>query len=116
MKLPPGHDVARQCHQIASAKNTHTLRWGDIGPKLLTQVVRDAGLQAFARETRVFCPIPSWQWDVALSGESDWSRFVSEQTYAIHLWHEMWRRSGKDRLADFPPASLVAHLARRYET
>ena len=49
------------------------------------------------------------------AADAEWSQLVTDETHAIHLWHEMWRRAGKDRLTEFPAASLIGQLLRRYE-
>ncbi len=115
LRLPPEHDIARQCYEFASRADRAALNWGDIGPKLLQRVVEATGQSHLVEEPRVFCPIPWRRWRLSLRDDPRaCSRYLSDDTHAVHLWHEMGRRAGMERLATFPDGSLVSRLMRQY--
>jgi hypothetical protein len=91
IKLPPGHEIARRCYDAAAASDRESLRWGEIGPKLLDRVVTELGAWEHVRDTAVFSPVPWWEWETLLGDDT---AYIKEETMAVHLWHELWRRAG----------------------
>jgi mannosyltransferase OCH1-like enzyme len=95
LKFPPGHAVARLCCEAAGREDRAKLTWGKIGPLLLDRVVRENGLQPFVKPPDIFCPLDHWKWKLLLSGNSQpLAEMVTDESRAIHLWHENWRRAG----------------------
>jgi hypothetical protein len=95
LKFPSGHAMARQCYEAASHENRAQLTWGKTGPLLIDRIVRKNGLQQFVKPPEVFCPFDYWDWERLLTENANPPRrpFTNE-SYGIHLWHEMWRRAG----------------------
>lgn len=113
LRLPRAHAIARQCFEIAGRADRASLNWGDIGPRLLQRVVKASGHMYSVQDPGVFCPIPWRKWRLLLRGDPRaCSRYISEATCAVHLWHEMWRRAGLDRQAEFPEMSYMSQLVR----
>jgi len=95
LKFPQGHAVASLCYEAASRENGADLTWGKIGPSLIDRIVRENGLQQFVKLPEVFCPIDWWDWERLLTKNANPPRqLFTNESYAIHLWHEMWRRRG----------------------
>jgi len=115
MRLPPGHVVIQRCYERASQRDCRTLQWGEIGPRLLTEVVARQGLARFVKGVSVFCPLPWWAWRLLLCEDAGLCvAFLTEHTHAIHLWHEMWREAGVDRQTAFPATSLYSQLLKSH--
>jgi len=94
LKLPPDHAAARQCFETASREDRAKLTWGKTGPHLLNRVVRELGLEQFVQPPEAFCPLDHWEWESLLSENSKLpAELAAKQSYAIHLWHEYWRRA-----------------------
>lgn len=97
LRAPAGSAILERAWRTCDARDPTTLKWGETGPKLLTQLVTDFALDRYIQPPEVFCPIP-W---------SDWRKFVDPdariklpgKTHAVHLWNEMWRRGGVDKNA-----------------
>lgn len=108
IKAPAGSDVLNFVWETASAKDPEKLVWGEIGPKLLGEAVREFLLEAYVREPEAFCPI----------GYADWASILDPQvspefggaTYAVHLWNEIWRRNGQDKNKNYPAGCLYEKL------
>ena len=105
------------CYHEAARRNPDALAFGEIGPRLLTAAVEKFSLQGHVVSPETFCPIYAWQWRQLIhagfvSGRK-WSRALSS-AYAVHLYHEMWRRNGIDKDGSFPEASIYEQLKRRY--
>jgi Glycosyltransferase sugar-binding region containing DXD motif/Alpha 1,4-glycosyltransferase conserved region len=111
LKAPPGSPAMALALRICMAKDWATLRWGEIGPKLVAEVIEVQGLQRFVQPSAAFCPIPY----------AEWRRFIDPQppalpaqAYAVHFWNEMWRFAAQDKDADYPIACLYECLKRRH--
>ena len=62
------------------------------------------------------CPIDYLDWQLVLSTDEQERadlRRRTDDSFAIHLWHEMWRRSGLDG-SESVPGSLYADLVQRF--
>lgn len=117
IKLPPRHAVARLCYETAARLARPTVKWGQIGPDLLTRVVRQTQTADSVKCPAVFCPHPWWQWRSFLSpNPRACLSFITSKTYSVHLWHELWRRAGMNREFAVPPTSYYGELLRKYST
>jgi hypothetical protein len=112
IKAPRASYIMRRAWRACQQSNPETLRWGDVGTRLISCELKVAGLQRYLREPIVFNPLPYWDWEKVLDPSTVF-RF-SPSTVAIHLWNEMWRRSGQDKDADYHRDSLYEELKRRY--
>jgi hypothetical protein len=111
IKAPIGSPAMALALEICLSKDWSTVRWGEIGPRLLNQVVAGQGLQRFIQPPAVFCCI----------GPLDWLRLIDPQppslpaeAYALHFWNEMWRLADQDKSAEYPPSCLYERLKRRH--
>lgn len=95
MRLPAGHPIAVACWKKAARRSPRKLRWGEIGPDLLTHVVEEMGLQQRVHPPEVFCPVPWWEWECFRAPDlSECAAYLTPRTRSIHLCNEMWRRAG----------------------
>jgi mannosyltransferase OCH1-like enzyme len=112
MKAPPSSGILTELWQACTAKDPAHITWGETGPVLLEQVLRRFELDACVQPSRVFCPVPYYDWERVLDPDASWS--FAPETRAIHLWNEMWRRAGRDKNASYDPGCLYELLKRRY--
>ena len=101
-------DLWRQCESFDVSK----LGWGECGPKLMAEAIGRHDLDRFVQAPAAFCPIPWWEWRNVL--DPDEACDLPEDTYAIHLWNEMWRRASVDKFAEVAAGSLYARLQERF--
>jgi hypothetical protein len=95
IKAPPRSPVMEFAWDACERIDTRELRWGQSGPELITRAVEHCSLQQYVQPPEVFCPIDYPEWQKLLEPASDLT--FGEQTYAVHLWNEMWRRAGTDQ-------------------
>lgn len=114
LRAPAGSDFLRLLRDRSFAVPPAEMKWGETGPKLVTAVTAELGLQWLP--ARAFCPVPFSHWDRLLSAAPQVvadNRAALEGASGVHLWHELWRRAGRTA-ADAEPGSLVAELLQRY--
>lgn len=91
--------VARDCYKLAQhmSADREKLQWSTIGPKLLARIVFTwplDDLSQYVLSPTAFCPV-NW-FDAEFDPPVHWNVDLSN-SYAVHLWHEMWRRRGIDK-------------------
>lgn len=112
IKAPAGSEImAFNWHTCLSFVDPGSAAWGQFGPKLMARAISKFGLGAHLQAAEVFCPLAYDGWEALLSPVAPG---FGEQTRAIHLWNEMWRRGGRDKSAAHDPGCLYERLKRDY--
>jgi mannosyltransferase OCH1-like enzyme len=112
MKVPAASPIMQFAWETCESMATGELKWSQCGPTLLKEAVRACSLETYVQPWEVFCPVHFSVWERMLAPEVTWS--FNDRTHAIHLWNELWRRSGQDKNASYPADSLYEQLKRRY--
>lgn len=112
IKAPSGSDAMAYAWQVCQKKNVENLVWGETGPRLIGEAVRQFSLECYQQPSHVFCPIGYSEWANVL--EPDEVALFEESTVAVHLWNEMWRRAGLDKNQRFNPECLYEKLKKKY--
>lgn len=111
MKLPAGHPVAALCYDAASRVDREKVQWGETGSILVARALVENKLLDVIMKPDVFCPVPWWDWQLLLAEDPRPARsFITDDSYSIHLWQEMWRRAGMIGAAEIPPRSVLGQL------
>ncbi len=92
-----------------------TAVWGQTGPKLFTRLLAELDIEVLP--TGTVCPIDFLDWHMVISANRDVQAETRDRisnSFAIHLWNEMWRRGGVDTNEPGPPGCLYAELLQRF--
>lgn len=118
LKLPRGHPLALELFQAAQRTvqwRGADFEWGEIGPRLLTQLVRDTKRLPIAAPTRSFYPTHWREANLVLLPE--FTEHLIERTktsFFLHLWNEVFRNSGVDIWERPPEGSYLSLLFARH--
>lgn len=112
MKAPAASEVLAHLCRVCRAKDPEKLVWGETGPKLLDETIRQFALDEHLTAPHVFCPLGYTEWAAALDPSARLA--FGEETYAVHLWNEMWRRDGRDKNSRYHADCLYEQLKRAY--
>jgi len=112
LKAPAGSPLVEYAWRVCESKDPAALRWGETGPRLLAEAVEHCGLTDYVLPPETFCPVPYLAWESVLSPEANLN--FGPETYAIHLWHELWRSSSRNKDAPYPAGCLFEKLKTRY--
>jgi hypothetical protein len=112
IRVPAGSAIMSQAWKVCQAKDRAALSWGEVGPRLLKELIETFGLGAHTEPSATFCPIAWDRWEEILDPGLAWE--PGERTYGLHLWHEMWRRGGRDKDGTYPSGCLHEGLKRRF--
>lgn len=111
IKAPAGSPAMALALRESLARDRATLRWGEIGPRLVGEVVDALRLQRFVQPPAAFCPIGYGAWRELIAAQPP---SLPAEAYAVHFWNEMWRLAEQDKDADYPAACLYERLKRRH--
>jgi Glycosyltransferase sugar-binding region containing DXD motif/Alpha 1,4-glycosyltransferase conserved region len=112
VKAPQGSPAMAHAWDVCCSKTRENLVWGEVGPRLMAESVRQLSLQRFVVASRVFCPIGYLHWQSVLDPARVWD--FADDVYAVHFWNEMWRRNRRDKNQTYHPDCLYEKLKRRY--
>jgi len=111
LKAPPGSPAMELALRMCLAKDWTTVRWGEIGPKLVAEVVETQGLHRFVLPPAAFCPVSYSEWRQLIDPHCP---ALPTEACAVHFWNEMWRLTAHDKDADYPADCLYERLKRRH--
>ncbi|WP_158818265.1 hypothetical protein [Methylocapsa sp. S129] len=117
LKLPPAHPVLNELIQKAEGAVDIDQKWGAIGPFLLTELVVRHGVEPYARDFFAFYPIePDDFWKMLAPAYRDDVAAAVKQATFLHLWGEMFGRSGYDKTVCPPVGSFLHEIFQRLGT
>jgi hypothetical protein len=106
---PRGGEAMGWAWDVCQSKDPASLRWGETGPALVAAAVERFSLQDAVQPPAVFCPLPYTEWHRLLDADAP---ALPDESVAVHLWNEMWRRDGCDKDAAYDPRCLYEGLKR----
>ena len=112
IKCPQMSLLMASCEASARKHDRETLEWGTIGPDLLSKWIFKLDLQEYVQPPATFCPTNWFEADEYPPMKS-WN--ITDRSFAVHMWNEMWRRAGVDKDGVYP-GSLYERLHRCYST
>jgi hypothetical protein len=115
LKAPAGSPFASAAFERAAAQG-RDVEWLGNGPRLVTQLVGELGLEGHAWETRELLPL---SWDEALAVLDPHRADELEERLAdsvfVHLWNQMFMVYNVLKTARPPAGSLLDRLYDRYD-
>ena len=112
IRAPSGSEAMENNWKTCESKNKETLPWGEVGPRLVSNCVDKYNLEKYVKDHKVFCPLGFEEWHKVLNPNI--SLEFGQNTYAIHMWNEMWRRSSMDKNKKYNSSCLYERLKNRY--
>jgi hypothetical protein len=112
IKAPRMSEIMQAAWAICETLNPQELTWGQCGPALVGRLVDQYSLKEYVRPPEVFCPLHCPMWDLQLWPDISWT--FGQETFAVHLWNEMWRRAAADKQQKWHPQCLFEQLKQRY--
>jgi hypothetical protein len=68
-------------------------------------------LQSYIKTPGFFCPVSAFE--LKLLVEPGDMKLI-RGSYAVHWWHELWRRKGLDKNTPFDPRSIYEKIKSKY--
>jgi hypothetical protein len=113
LKVPAGSPFIAECNSIAMGADPQQSKWGDLGPTMLTVMVRKHGLEHVLVPPWRCSPLAWWEFGRLVE---DAPLRWPDDTLAVHCFNEMWRRAGLDKSVNYAPRSPFELLKAQYLT
>lgn len=98
LKAPAGSSFIAECNATAMQADVEKAGWGELGPAMMTVLVRKHAIERFLAPPWRFSPLGWWEFsrlvdDVAMQ----WP----DASLTLHCFNEMWRRARLDKYARY---------------
>jgi hypothetical protein len=115
MRFPAGHPLMKAARQL-TASALENARWGDTGPKLLTELqpVHAPDIPIAPRESTYAIGTDEFQKFLLPKACDEVDERISNSTF-VHLWNEMWRRVGVPKNIAPPKGCWLDRMFERYQ-
>lgn len=104
-KCPPKSDLMKYCIDVIWKKDRSKLEWGEIGPQLISEAAIMTGKSSYSLPVDVFCPVNWFDAQKIVIGDMS-----IPDSYAVHLWNEIWRRKSINKNEIYVPECLYERL------
>lgn len=109
---PKSGDIIDLALGVTEKFRVDLVEWGDCGPKLVTALaVLYPQLAPEVKNADFVNSIDYWNCPRYLLEPG---RRISNDAEFLHLYNEMWRRSGVDKNLPYPTDSIMDHLSKKY--
>lgn len=109
-------DSAPLAQMLATAlRKGQDVAWGDVGPKLVTDTLREFAQTDQAKPVSTFYPLHYGSWRKPFQPEfKEEVTAACSESHALHLWHEMFRRNDFEKFTTPDPESFVGNMWAKY--
>lgn len=114
LKAPSDSPLIKELVEVSESFNKKQIKWGEIGPQLLTEKIKKYGLERYIREPYVFYPTNYWEWHHIFKKEYR-NKVMGDcaNSYTLQIWNQMLNREGLDNNS-FEPGSAMDHFSKLY--
>jgi hypothetical protein len=111
---PQKSDFISELVEISENFNKKDIKWGEIGPQLLTQKIKEYKLEQYIQEPSVFYPVNYWEWKSIFTPEERSKVFrLSTSSHTLQIWNQMLNREGFDK-NNFDSGSAIEYFYKRF--
>lgn len=95
LRSPKDSDFINELVDISQLYNKKHIKWGEIGPQLVTEKIKEYKLEKYIQSPEVFYPIDYWEWKQIFNPE-DVNKVLSScsNSHTLQIWNQMLNRSG----------------------
>lgn len=113
-KVPKDDEFIEACFTEAMSLclNPKDLRFGENGFKLIREMVKKHRLESFVTPPETFAPISWWEYRTLVEHTNSFPDLSN--SYAIHLYNEMWRTEMLNKNETYSEKTLYGALLRKY--
>lgn len=136
IKMPKDSDLAAYLVDVTNSLDPNKVTVGETGPHLIQKAVGYSNYQQYIASYQTFCPITwravnkivfsesglTFQKSVKLAKDfirpivRPYTRSgrITKNSYAVHLWNEIWRQNKLDKNITYSNKCLFENLKRKY--
>jgi mannosyltransferase OCH1-like enzyme len=111
IKSKAGAKFLSDCLDYIEIRGHENIHWGELGVNLISRMIFRNNLGEYIMLPESFCPVSPYQTKLFIH---DTNYVLPEGAYAIHWWHEIWKRNNYDKNGEFPKYSLYEKMKSLY--
>ena len=114
LRAPKDSQLVKDLIEYANSFNKKDIKWGEIGPQLLTDKIYEHGLSQYIRKPIVFYPVNYWEWeDIFDPAKKTEVINKTKKSHTIQIWNQMLNRKGIDN-NNLPEGSAIDYYYNLY--
>lgn len=114
LRAPKDSDFIKELVGISSQYDKDKIVWGEIGPQLVTQKIKEHKLTQYIQNPSVFYPVNYWEWKHIF--EPDYRDHVislAAKSHTLQIWNQMLNRDGYNN-NNFKKGSAMQYYYDKY--
>lgn len=114
LRAPQNSDFINDLVETSTEYNKKDITWSEIGPKLVTEKIKEYNLNGYIQPPEVFYPVNYWEWEHIFHSSylNSVLRSVSN-SHTLQIWNQMLNRSGADG-NQIPEGSAMQYYYKKY--
>lgn len=98
LRAPKDSDFINELVEISESFDKSEIKWGEIGPQLVTEKIYKHRLEKYIQEPNVFYPVNYWEWQDIFNPEKR-NKIInkSKHSHTLQIWNQMLNRDGMDK-------------------
>ena len=114
LRAPKDSQIIADLVEYANGFNKKKIKWGEIGPQLLTEKIHHYNLSKYIQEPKVFYPVNYWEWKDIFDPEKKTEVIrKAKQSKTLQIWNQMLNREGIDN-NNLPKGSAMEYYYNLY--
>ena len=114
IRAPKNSSFISELVEISETYNKKKIKWGEIGPQLVTEKIHKYKLEKYIQEPEVFYPINYWEWkDIFNPAMRNKVLRKSAHSHTLQIWNQMLNRDGANK-ESFPKKSAIDYYYNLY--
>lgn len=114
LRAPKDSKLISDLVEISNGYDKSQIKWGEIGPQLLTEKIKQYKLTSYIQSPKTFYPVNYWEWKWLFDKDKK-SDVLSlcRKSHTIQIWNQMLNRDGIDNNT-LPEGSVVKYYYDLY--
>ena len=110
LRAPKDSLFIKELVEISNSYDKKQIKWGEIGPQLVTPKIKEHGLTQYIQSPKTFYPVNYWEWRWIFdpSKKQEVLR-LCKKSHTLQIWNQMLNRDGYDN-NNFQPGSAMQHF------
>jgi len=126
MRLTKKDPILKYCKKFFEKKSPEDIEFAESGPELVSKAIYETNSEEYTVPPNVFCPYNHQIFneivEPPINSIKKFKRYllgqpfgeVSNNTFAIHMWNNMWRENDLNKNEKYHERSLYEKLKRKY--
>lgn len=111
IKSQPGAQFLQDCINFTIERGHDHIHWGELGVNLISRMIFRNNMSKYIKPHDYFCPVSAHQLNLLIHKPG---YQLPKQAFALHWWHEIWKRRELDKNAAFPEGTVYETMKEKY--